>query len=224
MEISLKELEIILSTLEDICNPKPHLEQWTTLPRIAAEMLLYAYEDGNIADKTCADFGCGNGILTIGLLILNARRIYAIDIDIDAIKTTRRNLERIAKIYNISDFEERVIILHEDIRRLQPFPVDTIIMNPPFGVEPQTRHADRYFLIKAFEMANVIYSLHHSTEKSRKFLSRLAKENCFESTIVKTFNFTLRARFWFHKHEKRTIKTDFYVFKRRCYRRWCQHG
>jgi len=216
MKINLKELEIILSTLEDISSPKPDLEQWTTIPRIAAEMLLYAYREGNIADKICADLGCGNGILTVGLLLLDAKKVYAIDVDPDAIETTRRNIRRISEIYGSQDLINRAILIYGDVREIEPFSVDTIMMNPPFGVEPQTKHADRYFLLKAFKMANVVYSLHHSSQKSRKFLERLARENCFESRVIKTFDFVLRARFWYHKLKKKIIKTDFYVFQRKC--------
>lgn len=214
MKTNLKELEIILSNLDDVPNPKPELEQWTTTPRIAAEMLLYAYQMGDIADKICADLGCGPGILTVGLLILGAKMVYAIDIDIQALETTRRNIKRISEAID-SSFPNRVVLLHRDVRSLERLVVDTVVMNPPFGVEPQTKHADRYFLLKAFEITKTIYSLHYSSFWRRRFLDKFANEHGFEPELVKTFDFPLYARFPFHKRKLRIIKVDFYVFRRK---------
>lgn len=213
MKIYLKELEIILSNLEDLPNPKPELEQWTTLPRIAAEMLMFAYQMGDITGKVCADLGCGSGVLTAGLLILGAETVYAVDIDIEAIETTRKNIERISEAFGLP-LKNRIILMHCDVRRLNKISVDTVVMNPPFGVEPQTKHADRYFLLKAFEIARVVYSLYYSSLWRRRSLERSAREHGFESKLLKTFDFSLYARFPFHKRKLKLIKVDFYMFRK----------
>mgnify|MGYP000135474392 CR=1 FL=1 len=205
-----KELEIILSQLEKIKNPKPELEQWSTPPEIAAEVLLFAYERGDVRGKICADFGCGNGIFSIGLAILGARKVIAIDMDPDAIITAKQNKSMLEDALGTLPIE----FIEADIRNIK-IPCDTVVMNPPFGLEKQTRHADRYFLLKAFESATAVYSLHHSSEKSRKFLSRLAEENNFTYEYIKTFSFPLRAKFWFHRREVKYIRVDFLAFHRK---------
>ncbi|MEX0568577.1 MAG: METTL5 family protein, partial [Candidatus Njordarchaeota archaeon] len=192
----LKELEITLSNLLDLDKPKPHLEQWTTPPRIAAEVLLYAYNNGDIENKICCDFGCGNGIFSIGLALLGAQKVVGIDIDNDALRIAMNNKQALENIYGSLNVE----FILADVRSID-IRCDTLVMNPPFGVEPQTRHADRYFLRKGFESAKVIYSLHHSSKKSRRFLEKYAEEYGFQCFYIKSFNFPLRAKYWYHRKE-----------------------
>ena len=63
------ELELKLSQLKSIENPKVFLEQYGTHADIAAETLWVAYISGDIENKVVADLGCGNGILGIGALL-----------------------------------------------------------------------------------------------------------------------------------------------------------
>ncbi|HEY3487398.1 MAG TPA: 50S ribosomal protein L11 methyltransferase, partial [Gammaproteobacteria bacterium] len=44
--------------------------------------------------KTCIDYGCGSGILAVAALKLGASRVYAADIDTQALTATRQNAER----------------------------------------------------------------------------------------------------------------------------------
>ncbi len=44
--------------------------------------------------KTVIDYGCGSGILTLAALLLGADKVYAVDIDPQAIDATRENLKR----------------------------------------------------------------------------------------------------------------------------------
>lgn len=44
-----------------------------------------------LAGKTILDYGCGSGILSIAAVKLNARKVYAVDIDAQALEVTRRN-------------------------------------------------------------------------------------------------------------------------------------
>jgi len=200
---------MILATLEDMARPKHELEQWTTPPEIASSMLIYAYECGDIEGKVCADFGCGNGILAIGMGLLGARRVIAIEIDSDALGVASRNKRKIEDMYCLPPIQ----FIHADVRRVK-LRCDTILMNPPFGVERETRHADRYFLSKAFECSDVIYSLHYSSEASRRFILSLANEYGFSGEVIATFRFPLRMRFWFHRRHVKSICVDFYVFRK----------
>lgn len=203
----LKELEMILSQLRDLDKPKPYLEQWTTPPRVAAEILMYAYENGDIEDKTCCDFGCGNGIFSIGLALLGAKKVIGIDKDNDAIKIAMSNKQMMENVYGYLNIE----FILADVRDIN-IRCDTLVMNPPFGVEPQTKHADRYFLKKGFECAKVIYSLHYSSGKSRRFFEKYAGQHGFRCFYIESFDFPLKAKYWFHRKEVIFIKVDFLRF------------
>lgn len=48
----------------------------------------------NLTNKTLIDYGCGSGILAIAALLLEAKKVYAIDIDPQAITATQDNLQR----------------------------------------------------------------------------------------------------------------------------------
>lgn len=48
----------------------------------------------DLRDKTVIDFGCGSGILAIAALKLGAKKVYAVDIDPQAITATLENAKR----------------------------------------------------------------------------------------------------------------------------------
>lgn len=62
-----------------------------------------SYDD--IWDKTIADFGCGCGMLSIAAALLGAEKVYALDIDSDALEICKRNLEDLGIIDIQSDNE-----------------------------------------------------------------------------------------------------------------------
>lgn len=45
----------------------------------------------NLHDKVVIDYGCGSGILGIAALLLGARQVYAVDLDPQAVLSTRQN-------------------------------------------------------------------------------------------------------------------------------------
>ena len=48
----------------------------------------------DLTDKVVIDYGCGSGILGIAALLLGARKVYAVDIDPQAVLATNQNAER----------------------------------------------------------------------------------------------------------------------------------
>ncbi|MGC8617901.1 MAG: METTL5 family protein [Thermoplasmata archaeon] len=138
-------MEIELSKLKRMAIRDSRLEQYPTPPDIAATMLYRALGDGCLRDKIVADLGCGNGIFAIGALMLGARKAYGIDSDEDAIIVARENSEQ---------FGDRIILTTEDVAEFN-VPVDTILMNPPFG--SQKRNADIPFIEKALEYSKDFY-------------------------------------------------------------------
>jgi ribosomal protein L11 methyltransferase len=47
-----------------------------------------------LTGKSCVDYGCGSGILAVAALMLGAARVYAVDIDPQALTATQQNAER----------------------------------------------------------------------------------------------------------------------------------
>lgn len=61
----------------------------------ATTALCLQWLDGaDLNGKTVIDYGCGSGILAIAALLLGAEKVYAVDIDPQAIEATKQNLER----------------------------------------------------------------------------------------------------------------------------------
>jgi ribosomal protein L11 methyltransferase len=82
--------------------------------------------EGESSDVVLADIGCGSGILSIGAVLLGARRAYATDIDPLAVKSALSNRE-----LNQVD-PERMIISQGSIGELREQldgPVDGIVCN-----------------------------------------------------------------------------------------------
>ena len=51
-------------------------------------------DSADLTGKVVIDYGCGSGILAIAALLLGAEKVYAVDIDPQAIEATKLNLER----------------------------------------------------------------------------------------------------------------------------------
>lgn len=60
----------------------------------STQLCLAALEDYVQAGDEVIDLGCGSGILSIGAVLLGARRVRALDIDPLAVRITRENAER----------------------------------------------------------------------------------------------------------------------------------
>ncbi len=195
-----KELEILLSRLEEIKKPKVLLEQYTIPSNLAAEILYFAYLNGDIKDKIVFDFGCGTGRLAIGASLLGAKLVVGIDIDKSVIRQAKENL-KLVKAKN-------VFFVLADITNLH-CKGDTVIQNPPFGCK--RRHADRIFLRKALEAGKVVYSLHRDGyKKTREFIKNFVKKYGGRVTNIIKMKFRLPAIFRFHKKPKVVYKVDLY--------------
>lgn len=183
---SKSRLAIILSQLKKFSDPDVNKEQYSTESEIAAEVLWFAGMNDDINGKIIADMGSGTGILGIGCLLLGAKRVYFVDSDISALKVAKENVNSL-KLKN-------AVYINADVA-LFDRKVDTIVQNPPFGVK--YLHADRVFLEKAFELADVIYSFHKI--ETRPFIENFAKMNRFKPTHFFQFDFSLKATLNFHR-------------------------
>ncbi|MCD6523547.1 MAG: 50S ribosomal protein L11 methyltransferase [Thermococcus sp.] len=199
-----RHLAIFLSRLEGFPSPKPELEQYRTPGDVAAELLWLAHSFGDIERKVVADLGAGTGVLSIGAVLLGAEKVYAIELDAKALDVARRNA------YSLG-VEEKIEFINADVSEFS-LGVDTVIMNPPFG--SQVKHADRPFLMKAFEIADVVYSIHLAKTEVRNFIEKFSLDSGFEAIRLRTSPFEIPAQFHFHRKRLERILVDLYRFRR----------
>jgi putative methylase len=210
MEVSVSkgQLAIILSKLRGFSNPKVESEQYEVDPEIAASVIWQALYSEKVRVRRVADLGCGTGILGIGSLVVGAKKVYFVDNDLErGINIAKSNLEYIKsegikvresifECKDIKDFNEKV---------------DTVIMNPPFGVKD--RHADRAFLEKAMEISQNIYSFHKS--ESKGFIVAFAKDHGFRLVGQMDFNWPLKQTMAFHRKKIQRINVSCFVLERK---------
>ncbi|MBN1762328.1 MAG: methyltransferase [Methanomicrobia archaeon] len=194
-----KELEIMLERVDDVPTPDAESEQYATPATVAAELLHFAFMNGDIEGRTVYDLGCGNGILGIGAKVLGAHAVIGIDRDEKALEVALQNCKKLGV---------EVEFMKCDVRAVEG-EGDTVVMNPPFGAQRQNRHADRVFLEKALAIAPVVYSILNAG--SEPFVRSI-----LPSVTIQRFPvaFPLKRRFWFHKKDRKVIQADIYRIER----------
>jgi putative methylase len=192
-EMKQRKLEMLLEELEGFSDPELELEQYQTPPLLAAEILHFAYMQGDLEDSV-QDLGCGTGILAIGAKLLGARRVVAYDTDQKALKIAKRNAEK---------FGVDIEFVLSDITDIKEH-VKTTVMNPPFGARVKGR--DRPFLSSALRTSEVIYSIHN--RGSLAFIQKFIKPAVITHSYVAKF--PIKRTFDFHKKEKEVIEVEIY--------------
>ncbi len=193
--ITKSRLAIALSKIKGFNDPKIRLEQYITDSEIAAEILWNAYLEGDIEGKTVADLGCGTGIFSLGCVKLNAKKVYAVESDKDALDIARENVK-----------SRTCTFINSDVKEFDK-KVDTVIQNPPYGTKD--KHADREFLVKAFQISNKIYSMHKLSTSS--FVEKIAEDYEFKIKKVLKFNLPLKKSYQFHKKKTEKIEVGCWV-------------
>ena len=197
-----RKLEMLLSLLSDIKEPRADLEQYRTPSGMAADILFEAYARGDIEDRKVCELGCGGAPFAIGSWLLGASEVLGIDVDERALQLAKENVELVKS--NIDEiprapFELMVHDLNEQIPLSPKF--DTVIMNPPFGA--QYRHADRPFIERAMEVSPVCYSIHNGN--SYQFLKKISDALKVGMEVLWEDDLEIPARFTFHREEKKEI-------------------
>jgi len=185
-----KELEMILQKIPEFNSPKPQLEQYLTPAPIAADIIFTAARYGDIDGKIVADLGCGTGIFSIGAYLCGAEQVIGFDIDCDCVNQARSYA-----------FENNYDINYmlDEIRNISVV-CDTVIMNPPFGAQKSNIRADREFIKKAFEISNVIYSIHLT--KTVSFIEKLVAALDGIIDFRKKYVFPIKHIYDFHEKKK----------------------
>lgn len=195
-----KQLAMTLSSLKTVFR-SPDLEQYTLTGDVAAEILVFATNFGDICAKKVADLGCGSGILGTGAFLLGAASVHFVDCDCSALDVARENVAFITKGLKTDE----VFFECSNVETVT-LKVDTVIQNPPFGT--RRRGADVQFLKKATEIAPVVYSLHKLGNAAF-----LAQQTGHTLTHVKEMRVPLFRSYPFHEKKVVDIKVELLRFE-----------
>jgi putative methylase len=188
-----RKLEMLLEELESFPDPELELEQYQTPPLLAAEILHFAYMQGDL-DYSVQDLGCGTGVLAIGAKLLGARKVVGYDTDPKSLEIAKANAKKLGV---------EVEFVLSDITEVTE-KVKTTVMNPPFGA--RTKGRDRPFLSSALRTSEVIYSIHN--RGSLAFIQKFIKPAVITHSYVAKF--PIKRTFNFHKKEREVIEVEIY--------------
>jgi putative methylase len=188
-----RKLEMLLEEIEGFSDPELELEQYQTPSLLAAEILHFAYMQGDL-DDSVQDLGCGTGILAIGAKILGARTVVGYDMDPKALEIANINARKLGV---------EIDFVFSDIADIEGH-VKTTVMNPPFGARVKGR--DRPFLSSALRTSEVIYSIHN--RGSLAFIQKFIKPAIITHSYVAKF--PIKRIFDFHKKEREVIEVEIY--------------
>lgn len=201
-----RELEIWLSQVPTFISPSIVLEQYVCDSSIASELIWLAHMNKDIEHKIVVDLGCGTGILSYGALLLGASNVLCIDIDVKALKIAKKFI--INKEY-FHYFE----VINGDIEKLWLRKIDTIIMNPPFGVH--RRGIDLIFLRKALELnPRAIYTIHKYNPNSHKVIYETIKNSGYDIINMSVGLMGIPALYSIHKKHIHRFKVAIYAIAR----------
>ncbi|ABN69739.1 methyltransferase [Staphylothermus marinus F1] len=210
MLINKAKLERILSKYPSISRPKKQYEQYETPSSIAASMLWHAFIRKDITGKIIADLGCGNLKLGYGALVLGAKLVVGIDIDESLVKQAESILRDLG-----GDYLAKTLLINSDIRDLSINSVDTVIMNPPFGVVRRNHGLDILFLKKAMEISESIYTIHKYSPGLTRIIEELASAFGFRIVYNEQLLFPIPMLFETHRRKIYRVRAIFYVLRRK---------
>ncbi len=188
-----RKLEMLLEEIEGFAEPELELEQYPTPALLAAEILHFAYMQGDL-ETSVQDLGCGTGILAIGAKLLGAEKAVGYDLDPKALKVANNNAEKLGA---------EVEFVCSDVSEVTEH-VKTTLMNPPFGA--RVKGKDRPFLSAALRTSEVIYSIHN--RGSLAFIQKFIKPAVITHSYVAKF--PIKRTFDFHKKEREIIEVEIY--------------
>lgn len=188
-----RKLEILLEKVKGFNSPDPALEQYATPAVLAAEVLHFAFMNGDL-EGSVFDLGCGTGVLAIGAKILGASEVTGFDVDQKALDIARDNADMM---------DVDIGLVRSDISEIEGH-ADTVVMNPPFGA--QAKGSDRPFLLSALRTSAVVYSIHNSG--SRGFISGFIGDAVI--TDWYSTKFPLKRTFGFHRKDVEFIDVEVY--------------
>ena len=119
----------------------------TTRDCIEALELVYSRE----IPKTALDLGCGTGILALAAVRLGCEKCLAVDFNLLAAKTTRRNVV-------LNGLEDKIATVHGDAVDFIDLPAPLVIANIHFDVMEKLLLSDGFFRKKRFVLSGLLRS------------------------------------------------------------------
>lgn len=208
--LSRAGISIILGKLKGFTDPNMMAEQYEIPQDIAGNVLWHAFITEKVRGHTIADLGCGTGFLGILALIMGAKCVYFVDFDKNALKTAKSNLEYVKSESSLgNNISGKAVFLHSDVANFDKM-VDLVLTNPPFGTK--VRHADREFLVKAFEIAPNVYTF--SKSECKNFIYRLADKHKYSVIEVMDFAWPLKMSMKHHRKSTKKINVSCFVLEK----------
>lgn len=203
--MSRKQLAILLSKLKPFENPKIKLEQYPSDSEEISNILWQAHMFGHIEGKVILDPGCGTGIIGLGALLLDAKKVIFLDIDTDALNTLKNNISLAEELSGEKFKSNSYEIINSDYLAydFSGNKIDTIIHNPPFGT--RNEHSDLNFLKKSFSVANAVYSLHKASTKD--YLQKAIEREGFRIFYEYEFSYPLKNTYAQHTKKIQRIES-----------------
>ena len=197
-----KQLEIKLSSLKSFVLRKIELEQYQSSSELASFILLKALFNNDIKGKVVADLACCNGIYVIGALLFGAKKVYFLDVDSDVLSICKENVKSLK-------LSSKAVFINSDVSSFDK-KVDTVLMNTPFGVHK--RKADKDFLLRAFNCAKAVYSLHKIESKS--FISEISAENGFLVSEIFPIKMSVKKSYSFHTKKEVSVDIGLWILRK----------
>ncbi len=205
--LTRRELELLLEGAPVYSNPSERLEQYFTPSHIASKLLWEAAMKGDIGDRTVADLGCGTLKLGLGALYLGCRRVVGVDIDC-------RVLEYTLEWLRSQGLSSRVTLVCSDVAVVNLENIDTVVMNPPFGVKRWNRGVDMLFLRKALTIAEAVYSIHKYSIGLNRLIGEISKVHGTAITYRDIVDFPIKMMYRHHRKRIHRFKAVIYGFRR----------
>jgi putative methylase len=214
MRLRKRKLEIVLSGLRPHPEPDAGLEQYTLTAGVAAKIVVWAWDRGDIEGRKVCDLGCGTGILAIGAALCGAESTTGIDLDQAALSVARENINIAEKASNL-EIGNRIELKRLDVAEVSRGTIgefETVVQNPPFGV--QRRSSDRIFVRKALEIAPRIYSLHKRNPEVESFIRSYVEQLGGRVEDKLAIDLALPRMFKFHRKPRHLVETDLFMIRR----------
>ncbi|HTT73792.1 MAG TPA: METTL5 family protein [Thermoplasmata archaeon] len=189
-----------LESVPPFAAARAELEQVATPAEAAVELLAEARARDDLVGRRVADLGAGTGRLAIGAALWGAASVGGIETDPAAVGTARDAAARLGvaidlRVGDVRDWTE---------------PVDTVLMNPPFGA--QRRAADRPFWATAFAVADrAVYAF--GLAASRTFIAARAVERGAHVEANRPVRWELPRVFPHHRRARVALAVDLWVIR-----------